>query len=1151
MIKKLIHLSLGAALAVALTTSTRAGSAAWNFNNWYDGTSTNLIFAGDDTTITELSYQQWFYGSGSGDPFTNGFLQLTPALDGRNLAVVFPDIDNGAPVKAFKLTMDVRAGNGDEHAADGFSISYVRESDVALSNVTVYVNPSTGRGIIWGFAGGDDLATAQSPAGANLPENGCKSGVAVAFDCWAGNWLPDTSDNRDREGIAVRVDDKTLTQVPMTEWNGGCDNTNSLQTGPWANNGGATYDGLGWCKLEVEKTVDNKVNVTWKGRKVLNGYQLAAYSVHKGRLILAGRTGGNNQWVHFDNITLETVPGIEPLVKSMTINPDLKGWTFLLEDTLPSALTNVTKVLWNGTNVTSAITFSKAGLISSITYTQATRLPALSANAVEVTFETSLAQTLMGATTATVMDYYVMPTMLAMPASAVSGQPRGIASGTVIQTMAGNPNTLRWTEEQLLGLHGTNLITTAPPAFWDVMDYQNDGGVGTANGNFRVGGSTAGFWEGKDYAISDLGFGVNPAKANTDAGTIEWFAYVNFPAAGDYYMIVNSDDGFRLTTARNSMDRMGQVVSRYEGGRGNGTGLGAGTSQRVIVEQAGVYPIRGFIENGDGGFNVEWYTRSDTNLFLVNSTVTGALQAYQTATGAGCYVKSAIPVRNATDVKATQKLMIELANGSTTVNAGSVVLKLDGAAVTPTVTSGTTIKLELSPTGPGGLWASNSVHTVELTFADSASTAYSYTWNFTAAPYSVLTGAAPLGSQDTAKVGFMYSTRQVDRAGTTGMPNRIYVAEQLLQGGWGTNSATLASGPVSGVINFNVEANTQGNFTANNGYPDGLVPGIPGLSALPNDDFACEILTYVEFPAAGFYTLGFNSDDGFWTRQGHAKPKVGQLTILTPPALAGNKGALLPSGNAGLEVLTTNDISGEIVLTSPINADTALNNAAQVAGKIALCYRGINSFADKIQKCAAAGAIAVIVVQSRPDVNPAEGVNPIEMGSTAGPVPSVMVHLATGNAITNALATGSVTGTLNAMINLNSSLGYFNDGRGASDTTYNVMVTAPGLYPLRTVWWQGGGGGNCEWFSYNAALDVRALLNDLTNPSALKTWYGVNYVPPPTVTVGKVGANIVITYTGTLQSAATVNGTYADVAGATSPYSTPATGGPMFFRARQ
>ena len=58
--------------------------------------------------------------------------------------------------------------------------------------------------------------------------------------------------------------------------------------------------------------------------------------------------------------------------------------------------------------------------------------------------------------------------------------------------------------------------------------------------------------------------------------------------------------------------------------------------------------------------------------------------------------------------------------------------------------------------------------------------------------------------------------------------------------------------------------------------------------------------------------------------------------------------------------------------------------------------------------------------------------------------------------------------------------------------------------------------------------------------------YG-NYNPVVTPTIG-VSAAGVITYAGVLRSSATVNGTYAPVAGATSPYTVPKTGTAMFYR---
>ncbi|MCS7089881.1 MAG: PA domain-containing protein [Verrucomicrobiota bacterium] len=1185
-------LALGGAMALTLASfRVSAGTASWNFDDWNDPSLAGLVVAGDDTTILTESWKQYT----DGNPPTGGFLQLTPAIGSRNLAVVFPDIDSGAPIKAFRLTMDVRAGNGTmERPADGFSISYVRENDPALSNIVQYVNPLTGRGIVFGFAGGDDLATARSPLGSGLPENGSKTGVAIVFDAWQGNLLPDTPNNADVEGIAVRVDDRTLIQVPMLNRNGGgCDVTDSMQTGPWLNDGGS-YTSLAWCRLEVEKTADNKVYVTWKGRRILDGYQLQDYSVHKGRLILAGRTGGNNQNVHFDNITLQTTPAIEPVVKSLTVNDDLRGWTLVLEDILPSQVTNVTQVLWNNTDVTAQVTVSRVGIETRVMYSRASRLPPNSGNTVRISFRTSLGQSLTSTASVTTPDYFVMPTAYALPLSSVSGHSRGIAFGAIYQTMAENRNSrgdnqLNWTEEQILGLWGTNLITGPLPTSTDVMDYQNSGPLGTPNGNFQQGGSLIGLWEGVDYDLRDLGFGSNPNKSSTDDGTIEWFAYVYFPAAGDYTMVVNSDDGFRLTTARNARDRMGDIISFFNGGRGNATGLGAGTQQRVIVEQPGVYPIRGLIYNRGGGFNVEWYTRSGTNLYLVNSNATPqALQAWVSATGAGCYVQSAIPVRDAVDVGPTRNIRIELANGSTTVNAGSIVLKVNGSTVTPTVTSGATTVITHPPVGPSGYWPSGSTNTIELSFTDSGGNAYSYAWSFQVVSYTTLSGGLPIGSQDSSKPGFRVLTwKPIFGWAASGEWDgvypltRIYAAEQLLAGYLRPNGATNQSQMIggyfeyTGLINWNGELdgvpwaggpNQQGNFRDSNGYPDNFPPGLPGLSnpAIPNSanltkaGYSVEVLTYVVFPEAGAYQLGVNSDDGFLVTLGHQRPsKNGALMVSAPASVAGGYYAI-HAAPAAARPLTNVAITGKLVPTDPILANTALNNAAAVSNNIAICRRGAVSFSAKIRNCFLAGARAVIIVNNRDEVDIAagnQGPIPIEMGVGAEgyqDIPAAMIMLEHGNRLIAAAATNDVIATLNpipASWTAEGALGFFDGGRGSSDTMFYVVVPQPGVYPLRLMYFEGGGGDNCEWFSV-LPDGTRVLINDPANPNSLKAYRAVTVQPPPTLSIARQGNEIILTFTGTLQEADQVTGTYRDVAGATSPHRVTITPGAKFYRAR-
>lgn len=80
---------------------------------------------------------------------------------------------------------------------------------------------------------------------------------------------------------------------------------------------------------------------------------------------------------------------------------------------------------------------------------------------------------------------------------------------------------------------------------------------------------------------------------------------------------------------------------------------------------------------------------------------------------------------------------------------------------------------------------------------------------------------------------------------------------------------------------------------------------------------------------------------------------------------------------------------------------------------------------------------------------------------------------------------------------------------------------------------------------------------NLTEDSGLRgVWlakfrdYG-NYsaVVQPTLSLSNTGGNLVLTYSGVLQSAATVDGTYAPVAGAVSPYTVTKTGAAQFYRA--
>lgn len=90
-------------------------------------------------------------------------------------------------------------------------------------------------------------------------------------------------------------------------------------------------------------------------------------------------------------------------------------------------------------------------------------------------------------------------------------------------------------------------------------------------------------------------------------------------------------------------------------------------------------------------------------------------------------------------------------------------------------------------------------------------------------------------------------------------------------------------------------------------------------------------------------------------------------------------------------------------------------------------------------------------------------------------------------------------------------------------------------------------------FFPTVAADLAATFRVLVGvPGKYVSSNEVRVAPPrPEVSVGANGANVVVTFTGTLQSASTIDGTFQNVAGATSPYVVPAGTGNLFFRSVQ
>jgi hypothetical protein len=120
-------------------------------------------------------------------------------------------------------------------------------------------------------------------------------------------------------------------------------------------------------------------------------------------------------------------------------------------------------------------------------------------------------------------------------------------------------------------------------------------------------------------------------------------------------------------------------------------------------------------------------------------------------------------------------------------------------------------------------------------------------------------------------------------------------------------------------------------------------------------------------------------------------------------------------------------------------------------------------------------------------------------------------------------------------------------GRGAANSPLQFYVPKAGSYPFRLMYYQTTGGAQLEWVLLNPD-GTRSLINDTNSIPAYHVWTAA--VSAPTVSVARSAGGITLTFTGTLQNADTVTGTWNDVIGS-SPLTVPTIGTMKFYRSKQ
>ena len=522
------------------------------------------------------------------------------------------------------------------------------------------------------------------------------------------------------------------------------------------------------------------------------------------------------------------------------------------------------------------------------------------------------------------------------------------------------------------------------------------------------------------------------------------------------------------------------------------------------------------------------------------------------------------PADNAVGVGPEVNLNITLQDRSTAVDADSIRLTLDDQLVDATVQrEGTNTFIQFA----AGLLPALSAHTYELAFSDQGTPVTSQTnqFRFTVADYLTLPAnmASPLGSEDAAKPGFNVSVYQVailtdPAAIQVNLPPSIAFSEAVLTGLVGPNIAYLGEAEEGNtyaepdVINWvNLSA---GGATAN--FPNDLpFPGIPGDTG-SEDSFVDEILTYVRFPAAGYYRMGINNEDQFRLTVAEANQPTLQLLAPTPMVIpcvpiATNITQLQFGGALPFQALTA-----PVVYATPTGDPEdacLLDGTIDLTGMIAFLDRGGTNCdsAFKAEQAQRAGAVAVI--QTTPgdtgypfrlgDINPNVRIPVLVISETFG-AGQLRSYLTSGPPVTAAIRGDAAP----RLAEWDGPKGF-----GAVDVTFGFAVPVPGLYPFRLVAGQESGPANLEWFSIQPD-GTRILVNDAFEPAALRAFRARTFVALPELDMPTVtGSNVNISWsgTGTLEQAGTLDGPWNPASSQANPQSVPATEAASFYRIRR
>jgi len=1146
MSKKILKV-LAAVLLLGL--SAEASTHSFKFDGPTDPTTdgTLAVFrAGDNIDLSALA-GVWIATNGStlesgvANQSTNGYLaitQTTPLLSahGMRSGIIFDDFDAGLVVAGFTFTCDVRIGAGSDSPADGFSLNFVRANDPVILN-------NDGSGFACHAAG---CGTEQ-----NLPEEGTTTGLSVCFDAWDSG-APDVI------GLTIRVDNIIITNVALPTLNGACADATSLQTGP---NGGGLA-GLCWQPLYVELTSSGLLNVSYKGNPYLTNF-VVNFAPSAGRLVFAGRTGGAWQEQDVDNITIVTVPSATPVVAQPFV-ANANGFRLTITDSGASSVdTNSLTIQLDGVSVTPSL-ITKDGTLTTVAYQNTALLLASgSSHTGSVHFTGSGFAGSVDVTNNFVIPAYLVLSSAQKAPGAVNTSLSGFTGRIHQLPVARFPDegSLISVERQLAdgfidpntGLpYGSNAGVSN---FTDeVINWNQNSPNGADVGFFRANATPPADWP--DEPIP----GTDSSVSDPDHLAAEFLTILDLPV-GSYQLGVNHDDGFKLTAGAEPRDVFNASLLATDRSATDTPGI------TIVITNAGKYPLRLVYGENTGGAQLEFYLvdfLTGTKVLINNRTNPVQITTYRdTAALTQPFVRWVSPAPGETGVNPDTGIIVKLDNGTAgTITDGSISIQLNGSGTATHTRSGGEVVATLASAGRLSSGSSNSV---TLIYSTSLGGPFTNTWQFVVAPYQILPVSlrTPLGSGDASKPGIKYQAQQFSTnyyVVTNGFSlplatiNDLNFSISQAKGLWGPNAANTSAFTDNGFFDETGGINYGGG--GGTVQPDTAFPFLPGSDGL-NDNVLLEAITYVEFPAAGFYTMGVQSDDGFEVTVGDSHGNPDLLTVSAPLSIARPYGAYPVRGYEDGALFPRR--TGRVIKADPIDMGggdpTLILNSNAFKGNIVIFRRsgpnntggGNNTFRfNVLQSLGAIGGIDVV------------GNNEFPFGLAPGvSFPALQLFPGDGNSIiaqattdTDRPVLASLGGGDRAQV-----LGSFNGGRGdGTPTTFGLYAPLAGVYPLRLIWQNGGGGFSVEWWSQDSGGGAHLVGNGI-DPSALKAYRArtVTGGAPHLGTIVSVGNSVVVSWTGIgeLQRAGDVAGPYYRTPNQDNPQTNSVSNAQVFYRVRQ